>query len=107
MSETLKQIRLLVSREEVRISEHGYDELAADELTAREIVGGVNDAVEIENYPDYPKGPCVLVLQRDNADRPVHVVWGIPVGHTGPAVLITAYRPDPERWDQEFRRRRK
>lgn len=103
----MNQIRLLVSREEVRISEHGYDELAADRLTAREIVAGINDAVVIEDYPDYPKGPCVLVLQRDNAGGPVHAVWGTPVGYAGPAVLITAYRPDPERWDQEFKRRRK
>ena len=88
---------MLVSQGRVRISEHGYDELAADGLLARGLVEGVKSAEVVEDYPDYPKGPCVLLLQRTEAGCPVHTVWGIPAGHTNPAVLITAYFPDPER----------
>lgn len=88
------------------MSEHGYDELAEDALTVREVVAGVADSVVVENYPDYGKGPCVLVLQRDKGGAPIHVVWGIPAGHSTPAVLVTAYRPDPEKWDADFLRRR-
>jgi hypothetical protein len=97
---------VLAARGEFRISEHGYDELAEDGLTAREIVAGVADAILVEDYPEYGKGPCVLLLQRDKAGKPIHVVWGIPAGHATPAVLVTAYRPDPERWNADFRRRR-
>ena len=107
MSLTIERLRDLAARGEVRISEHGYDELAADSLMAREVVEGVADAAVIEDYPDYGKGPCVLVLQRDRGGLPVHVVWGVPTGHNTPAVLVTAYRPDPDRWDADFRRRRK
>jgi hypothetical protein len=39
-------------------------------------------------------------------DKPIHVVWGIPRDATSPAVLVTAYRPDPERWSDDFRRRK-
>jgi len=67
-----------VSLVDVRISEHGYDELAADGLTAREVIGGILDAVVIEEYPNYPKGLCVLFLQKDRTGAPIHVVWGIP-----------------------------
>ena len=106
MSEFVQKVRALVSAGEVRISEHGYDELAEDGLTAREVLGGIVDAALVEEYPDYPKGPCVLMLQKDKTGLPVHVVWGIPKGHDRPALLITAYRPDPERWDESFMKRR-
>lgn len=65
MSQTLESIRSLVARGEIRISEHGYDELAADGIAVREAVEGVPEALVVEDYPDYYKGACVLVLQHD------------------------------------------
>ena len=106
MSDLLRQIKDLVKAGEVRISEHGYDELAEDGLTVRESLAGLGNAVIVEEYLDYPKGPCILVLQRDHSGGPVHVVWGVPKGHDKPIVLVTAYRPDPELWDKSFLRRR-
>ena len=106
VSSTFDRIRALVSVGGVRISAHGFDELAADGLTARELVEGVDSAEVVEDYPDYVKGPCVLLLQRTRDGRPVHAVWGLPAGHASPAVLITAYLPDPEKWEPGFRRRR-
>jgi hypothetical protein len=63
LSETLDRVRVLVARGEVRISLHGYEELAADGVLVRDVVSGVATAVVVEDYPDYAKGPCVLVLQ--------------------------------------------
>jgi len=107
MSQTLSQILVLIENDEVRISSHGYDELAADSITVREVLEGVFDAVVIEDYPDYGKGSAVLVLERDGDGQPVHVIWGIPKGYSTPAVLVTAYRPDPVRWSDDFLRRRR
>lgn len=61
MSETLRSVQQLVAREEVRVSEHGYDELAEDGILVDEVLRGVPDAQLIEDYPEYPKGSCVLV----------------------------------------------
>lgn len=106
MSRTFEQVRTLVGRRDVRISDHGYDELAAEGILVREVLAGVEGAQVLEDYPSYPKGPCVLVLQRDEAGGPIHVVWGIPKGKTSPAVLVTGYRPEPERWTDDYQRRR-
>ena len=106
MSKTLRRVQQLVAKEEVRISVHGYNELADDGILATGVIAGVAEGVAVEDYPDYGKGPCVLVLQRDVAGKPVHAVWGIPGGAAGPAVLVTAYRPDPKRWTDDFLRRK-
>jgi hypothetical protein len=106
VSQTLRSVVLLVEGGDVKISEHGYDELTADGILVKEVVAGVRDSIVVEDYPDYPKGPCVLVLQSDSEGRPLHVVWGIPKRAASPAVLVTAYRPDPNRWSEDYLRRK-
>ena len=106
MSEVFHRILDLVARREVLISDHGYDELAADGILIRDVYEGVREGTAVEEYPMYHKGPCVLVLQRDHDGKPLHVLRGIPSGVTSPAVVITAYRPDPERWSDDFLRRK-
>jgi len=64
MSQTFEQIRQLVARNEVRISAHGYDELADENILVRDVIAGLESAVIVEDYPEYHKGPSILLLQR-------------------------------------------
>ena len=70
MSSILQAVLALVARQEVVVSDHGYDELAADNIHIYDLLTGVQDATVIEEYPTYHKGPCVLVLQKDRRVRP-------------------------------------
>ncbi|MCB1192204.1 MAG: DUF4258 domain-containing protein [Leptospiraceae bacterium] len=106
MSLLFNEILHLVAKNEIKISEHGYDELMNDSIYIKDILDNISKAIVVEEYPDYPKGACVLVLENDNQNRPIHVLWGIPKNLASPAVLITAYRPDPNKWSNDFTRRK-
>ena len=105
-SDTFRKIKNLIEKSDVLISSHGYDELAEDGILAKEILASIDSAIVLEDYPDFGKGPCCLVLQRDAKDAPIHAVWGISIGTQRPAVLITAYRPSVDRWSEDFTRRK-
>ncbi|MEI7696115.1 MAG: DUF4258 domain-containing protein [Chlorobium sp.] len=103
----LMDVQRLVAQNDVVISSHGYEELAADDLSVQDVLHSINGAIVVEDYPTFSKGPCVLVLQEDKNGQPVHVFWGIASGKVSPAVLITAYRPDPDKWSDNFTRRKR
>lgn len=106
MSETLDLVCVLVEQDKFRVSLHAVQELVDDGLLIEPIIRAISTAIVVEDYPGYHKGPAVLVLQFDESGEPIHLVWGIPKGESEPAVLVTAYRPDPQRWDASFTRRR-
>ena len=64
MSTTFDKVRALVQRAEVRISDHGYDEMSDENILARDVLAGVFNGIVIEDYPNYAKGPCVLSCKK-------------------------------------------
>jgi hypothetical protein len=89
----------------VRITNHADDEAEADSLTFDEIFFSVMQGEIIEEYPtDFPYPSC-LIYGNTFKGEPVHSVWGYNEENKW-AVLITVYRPNPERWiDWKIRRR--
>lgn len=106
MSDLLATIRKLVDEGNFRVSAHGFDELENDDISLVELVANLSGAKWVEEYRDYHKGPCVLVLEYLDDGSAVHALWGIAKGSSDVVTLITAYRPDPKRWTEDFLRRK-
>ena len=104
-SSFLEKIKTLVECGRYKISEHALDALLEDDLERGDIDSLDGRTEIIEFYPNFAKGPAVLLLQRTTNSRVVHCVWGIPKGFDEPAVLITTYIPDPARWDAQLKER--
>lgn len=102
MSETLLKVLPLVSAGRVRISQHGLQELADDAIAPSDVIAGVECGRVVEDYPLYAKGPCVLCLQLDKHGKPIHVFSGLAAKSPDVATVITAYRPDPDRWHDDL-----
>lgn len=89
----------------IKITDHADEEAEADRLTFDEIYYSVFHGEIIEDYPESKPYPSCLVYGQAFQGDPVHSVWAYNQ-ESGWAVLITVYRPDPERWI-EWRTRRK
>ncbi len=102
MSRLPLDIQRLVEDGDFLVSAHADRKLASDRIVLREVLEGLSGALVVEDYPAYPKGPCVLLLQSDLARKPLHILWGLRKNTTRPAVVVTAYRPDPLKWSMDF-----
>ena len=56
MSETLAKVQKMVLAGEVEVSQHGLLELGADGIMLEDVVGGIEDAEVVEDYPDAHRG---------------------------------------------------
>lgn len=57
----------------------------------------------IEDYPDDYPFPSCLILGPTEAGDPLHVVCG---AGNGELYVITAYHPDPDKWEADWTTRK-
>jgi hypothetical protein len=87
------------------MSHHAMIRLDEQDIYPPDVLAGIGAAIVVEDYPQHGRGPCVLVLQWEADGTPIHYLWGIAKSAAGPAVLITAYRPDPSQWSPDLTQR--
>ena len=98
-------IREAIQANRIRITDHADEEVAADRLAFDDIYHSVLGGEIIEDYPTSKPYPSCLIYGSTSGGEPVHTVWAYNERTHG-AVLITVYRPDPDRWIN-WRQRRK
>lgn len=88
------------------VTDHADEEAVNDRLSLDQIISSVKNGEILEDYPIDKPYPSCLILGFTVAGDPVHSVWAYNE-QTSWAVLITVYRPDPKRWVNWQKRRKK
>lgn len=70
-----------------------------------EVIQSVEYCEIIEEYPDDKYLPSYLVWMRGN-EGILHVLFALDV-EGGNVRVVTAYRPDPNEWEDGFKRRKR
>ena len=89
----------------VIFTRHAILRMSAGAIARAEIDRILESGEVIERYPNDDPYPSVLMLGRSEG-QPIHVVAAHNTAEDE-TIIITAYRPDPERWDPGFRVRRR
>ena len=89
----------------VRVTDHADEEAENDRLLFDEIYFSVLYGEIIETYPKEKPYPRCLIYGETFSGEPIHSVWAYAQSQQL-AILITVYRPDPNRW-LYWRQRRK
>jgi len=87
------------------LSHHAQIERGEERIRIDDIVAAISSGQELEPYPDDPRGASCLVLDFTSRDRPLHVICGRL--EEDEILIITAYEPDPEEWEADWKTRKK
>ena len=99
----MERIKMLCQDATIEVAQHILMRCQQRNITYEEIKEVIRNGDIIEEYlDDYPYPSC-LILGMTIKGRRIHVVAGIGEDSLW---LITAYEPDPEQWDSEFRIRK-
>lgn len=85
---------------------HALDEMNAEDeiITTDEVRQVVFNGEIIEDYPEDKRGHSCLMFGMSNNRRPVHIVCAPKEEYLA---IITVYVPSLEKWEPDFKTRRK
>ena len=100
----IDEIVQAIEANRINVTLHARREARNDSLSLGEIFFSTCEGEIIEDYPDDTPYPSCLIFGITAKGTPVHTVWAYDSG-SRIAVLVTVYRPDPDRWSNWRERR--
>ena len=98
----IEQFKELNKPENLVLTQHSRKRLLERGIKIQDISNTIESGKIIENYPeDYPFPSC-LILGRSE-ETIIHIVASI---NENMIYLITAYIPDPDKWEDDFKTRK-
>jgi hypothetical protein len=85
---------------------HAIDQMNRPErmISPREVREVIFSGQLIEDYPEDPRGHSCLLSGLTHLNRIIHVVCSPKDAYLA---IISAYVPEPDRWEENFTRRRR
>ena len=100
----ITSIRALYCKRNVELTFHFQEKIEERIITHANIRTIINKGEIIEQYSDNEPNPSVLIHGYTDENKPLHIVAGI--GDDGYLILITAYFPSLERWEDDYKTRK-
>lgn len=99
----IEELRALNKPEHIAITEHARRRLVERGISVNDIIRCIDTGEIIKQYEDDKPFPSCLILGAAIDEEYIHVV----VSHDSEWIyLITAYHPDPDVWDPDFKTRK-
>lgn len=101
----INELRVIAAhRKNIEITAHAILQLKSRKIKLADIYAGIDNGEIIEQYPNDKYYPSCLILYFRINSEPVHFVCSVGNNRI---YIITAYNPDLERWESDFKTRRK
>jgi len=99
----IKDIQALYADKAVVLTQHFLDKIGKRGIAFADVKSAIGVGGIIEQYPDDYPYPSALILGYTDDNKPLHAVIGVGGGY---AWLITAYYPDPKKWESDYKTRK-
>lgn len=107
--ELLINIKKCNKNDKVLYTQHARKEMMNEKfgrIYENEVNECINNGVIIQEYLDDKPYPSVLIYGKTDSDQPLHVVCAYNKKEDM-IIVITAYQPDPDFWEDNYIRRKK
>lgn len=100
---TIDILRSLCNDETIFMTQHMYNRCRERGIKYDDIKSAIMSGEIIEQYPDDFPYPSCLTLGITMVGRYLHVVCGVSEEQIW---IVTAYYPDPDKWETNFKMRK-
>lgn len=101
---SLELLRTLFREDKVTWTIHTARRMIAKQITTADVERCILEGEIIEQYSDDYPYPSCLILGMDTGEAFIHVVVGSNLQQMW---VVTAYRPSPDKWESDFKTRKK
>ena len=99
----IEAFRAVNRPEDYIVTRHGLKRMRERRICLDDVMSAIQNGEIIEEYPEDFPFPSCLILGKSVSGNPLHAVVSLEAGNV---YLITAYFPDPDEWESDWKTRK-